>query len=115
MPHSIVKIEPMYSTGEGSSNVNKYRIISQSGSSWVRCCTTFEEAYLEACRYVNWDYQYIRVEIYPKEIRDSIDAIQCKRKEDVVRLAVMKAEQDYLNAKDRLEKYLDEKEKSEKI
>lgn len=69
----------------------------------------FRSAYISACEYMNWLYQYVAIEIYPEEIEKAIKEIQNKREEEMIMKEVETCYKKYLDANEKVEKFIKEK------
>ena len=67
---------------------NKYIVLkpqtSMMGATTSLPFGNFLQAYKYACDWVNWDYNYISVKIYPKGIQEAIDRVQKKHQKSII-------------------------------
>lgn len=63
----------------------------------------FETAYLEACRYVNWNLSNITIEVYPQFVRDVLKRVTKERVKIKMQEAQDKEKAEYLRLKQKFE------------
>jgi hypothetical protein len=96
----------MHTTARITENVvdkNKYVVTMGPRNPYTSHCQSFKEAYITACDMVNWEYEYITIDILPIELRNTIYKIREEHEKISLEGRVAKTYSDYLDAKKALE------------